>query len=157
MTVVGTAGTLEGIELVKKAGAHFTFNHRTHGYVDEMKKAIGEYGFDVIIENASHINLGMDLPLLATRGRVAVIGSRGPIEINPRDTMGREAIIFGVMLGLASEQDLTESHAAIQAGIEVGWLRPIVGKEFPLEKAAEAHVDIIAGNGALGKMVLNVP
>ena len=61
------------------------------------------------------------------------------------------------MLFHAPEKDLAEAHAAIQAGMEAGWLRPIVGKEFPLEKASEAHKDIIAGSGALGKMVLTVP
>ena len=157
MKVIGTAGTTEGIKVVEKAGAHYTFSHRDTGYLDEIKKAVGDHGIDVIIENASHINLGMDLPLLARGGRVAVVGSRGPVEINPRETMGREASIVGVMLGSAPEKDLIEAHAAIQAGIEAGWLRPIVGKEFLLEDAAEAHSDIISGSGALGKMILNVP
>ena len=157
MKVIGTAGTKEGAELVTKAGAHFVFNHRETDYLDKIGEAAGSHGVDVIVENASHINLGTDLPLLARGGRVAIVGSRGPIEINPRDTMSREASIFGVMLGLASETDLLEAHAAIQAGIESGWLRPIVGKEFPVEKASEAHRDIITSSGALGKMVLNVP
>lgn len=43
---------------------------------------------------------------------------------------------------------------AILAGIEAGWLKPAVGPEYPLEKAAEAHKDIIHSPGALGKMVL---
>lgn len=157
MRVFGTAGTEEGVKLVTKAGAHLTFNHREEGYLDKIKDAAGDHGIDVIVENASHINLGKDLPLLARGGRVTVVGSRGPIEINPRDTMSREASISGVMLGLASESDLREAHAAIQAGMESGWLQPIVGKEFPLEKASEAHREIITGSGALGKLVLNVP
>lgn len=45
--------------------------------------------------------------------------------------------------------------AAIVGGIERDWIDPVVGKEYPLEKAAEAHVDIIEGN-AKGKMVLTV-
>lgn len=157
MRVMGTAGTQEGMKLVEKAGSHFVFNHRSSGYLDEVKKAAGEHGIDVVLENASHINLGTDLPLLALGGRVAIVGSRGPVEINPRDIMSRESMIMGVMLFHATEKDLAEAHAAIQAGMEAGWLRPIVGKEFPLEKASEAHKDIIAGSGALGKMVLTVP
>ena len=156
MKVLGTAGTSEGTELVKQAGAHAVFNHREEGYLDEIKQASAENGVDVIVENAAHINLGKDLGLLAKGGRVSVVGSRGPIEVNPRDTMSREAAVFGVMLFNASEKDFREMHAAIQAGMEAGWLRPIVGKQFPLKNASKAHEDIINGSGALGKMVLTV-
>jgi NADPH2:quinone reductase len=156
MRVFGTAGTSEGEHLVKKAGAHAVFNHRKDGYLDEIKQEAGEDGVNVIVENAAHLNLGKDLPILARGGRVAVVGSRGPIEINPRDTMVKEAMISGVMLFNASPKELSEAHAMIQTGVECEWLRPIVGKEFPLEDASVAHTDIITGSGALGKMVLTV-
>ncbi len=156
MLVLGTAGTPEGIEIVKKAGAHFAFNHRSTDYLEDIKKAIKEKAIDVIVENASHINLGKDLTLLAKGGRVAVVGSRGQVEINPRDTMAREASISGVMLSNSSEKEFKESYAAIWGGKEAGWLRPIIGKEFTLENACQAHADIISGGGALGKTVLTV-
>ena len=57
--------------------------------------------------------------------------------------MIKESSINGVMLFNAQESELRESHSAIQAGILNGWLRPIVGKSFPLEKASESHHDII--------------
>lgn len=156
MKVLGTAGTEEGMQLVKKAGALSVFNHRQDGYLDAVRQVAGDGGVDVIVENAAHVNLGQDLGVLATGGRVAVIGSRGPVEINPRDTMSREAAVFGVMLFRSTEKELTEMHAAIHGGMEAGWLRPIIGKAFPLESASEAHEDIITGSGALGKMVLTV-
>ena len=156
MRVFGTAGTSEGKNLVQKAGAHAVFNHREDGYLDDIKREAGEGGVNVIIENAAHLNLGNDLPILARGGRVAVIGSRGPIEINPRDAMVKEAMISGVMLFNALPKELSEAHAMIQAGIGSGWLRPIVGKTFPLEDVSLAHTDIITGSGALGKTVLTV-
>lgn len=156
MKVLGTAGTTEGMDLVTTAGAHSVFNHREEGYLDAVKQASGDLGVDVILENAAHVNLGKDLGVLARGGRVAVIGSRVPTEINPRDTMSREAAIFGVMLFNSSEKELSEMHAALQGGMETGWLRPIVGKRFPLQDASKAHEDIITGSGALGKMVLTV-
>ena len=154
--VVGTAGTPEGIELVRKAGTQAVFNHRDAGYVDQLLTATGGRGFDVILENAAHINLGVDLTLLTPNGRVVVVGSRGKVEVNPRETMFREASIHGVTLFRASRDESAEAFAAIQAGIENGWLRPVVGKVYPLEKASDAHVDIISGPGALGKLVLEV-
>lgn len=35
-TVLGTAGTAEGIELVLKNGAHKAFNHREKGYLAKI-------------------------------------------------------------------------------------------------------------------------
>ena len=156
MRVIGTAGTDKGVELVKQAGANEVYNHRNSGYLEEIKAATEECGIDLIVENASHINLGRDLPLLARRGRVVIVGNRGPIEINPRDLMSREAIVSGVLLFGATQEEMREIDAAIQGGMAAGWLRPIAGKQFPLENASEAHVNIISGEGALGKMVLTV-
>lgn len=156
MHVLGTAGTSAGVEIVKQAGAHMVFHHRQPGYLEEIKKATEGSAIDVIIENASHVNLGNDLTLLAKGGRVAVVGSRGPIEINPRDTMSREASISGVLLFNSTEKEFAESFAAVWGGMEAGWLKPIVGREFSLENASQAHTEVISGEGALGKMVLNV-
>ena len=36
-TVLGTAGTQEGMDLVKSQGAHAVFNHREPGYVDKIQ------------------------------------------------------------------------------------------------------------------------
>ncbi len=44
--------------------------------------------------------------------------------------------------------------AAIRAGIESGWIKPPIGREFPLEGASLAHNEIINGAGALGRIVL---
>ena len=63
------------------------------------------------------------------------MGGRGPIQINPRDTMRNESSVTGLNLFEARTEELKESHAAIQAGMEAGWLRPIVGKEFSLSQA----------------------
>lgn len=156
MKVFGTAGTMDGLKIVEKAGANAVFNHRKEDYLDEIKREAGEEGINVIIENAAHINLGKDLQILANGGRVAVVGSRGPVEVNPRDAMSREAMISGVMLLNSSPNEFSEALAAIQAGIANGWLRPIVGKVFPLQDASKAHFDIIGGNGALGKTVLSL-
>lgn len=156
MKVIGTASTLDGMEAVKRAGACGVYNHREEGYMDGVKSSMEQQGgFDVIIENASHINLGKDLTVLAKGGRVAVVGSRGQVEVNPRDAMSREACILGVMLFQATEEESQETMAAVQGGLGAGWLRPIVGREFPLEEVAQAHREIME-SAAQGKMVLTV-
>jgi len=46
----------------------------------------------------ANVNLDRDLTALAKRGRVVVIGSRGQVEIDPRQAMARAASILGMSL-----------------------------------------------------------
>ena len=52
------------------------------------------------------------------------------------------------------EDEKQEMTAAIAAGLEAGFLNPIVGQEYQLTQASDAHRDIIEGKGAKGKVVL---
>src|ERR1700719_2100029 len=69
LTVFGTAGSLKGLELAKREGAHQTFNHANAGYKEEIMKATGGRGVDIILEMLANVNLGADLKLLAPMGR----------------------------------------------------------------------------------------
>lgn len=153
LTVIGTAGTPRGRELVKKEGAHHVFDHSKAGCAEEILKATGGRGVDVVLEMLANVNLATDLKLLAIRGRVIVIGNRGEITINPRELMARRASVRGFTLWAATEAESAEIHAAIAAGLENGTLRPIVGKELPLKDAPQSHIDVLAP-GAFGKIVL---
>ncbi|HJY52931.1 MAG TPA: zinc-binding dehydrogenase, partial [Candidatus Udaeobacter sp.] len=110
-------------------------------------------GVDVVVEMLANVNLGNDLTILAKGGRVVVIGSRGRVEIDPRNTMQRDADIRGMMLPNTPPTELASIHAALVAGLENGTLRPVIGKEFPLAEAAQAHHAVME-SGALGKIVL---
>jgi len=153
LTVTGTAGTARGLELAKKEGAHYVFDHTKAAYADEILKFSGGKGIDVILEMLANVNLPTDLRLLALNGRVIIIGNRGEITINPRELMVRRGVARGFTLWAATPEESEEIHAAIAAGLENGTLRPIVGKELPLKDAPTAHKEIL-GPGAYGKMVL---
>jgi NADPH:quinone reductase len=153
MTVIGTASSQRGMDLIKKEGAHHVFDHSKPEHADGIMKATGGRGVDVILEMLANVNLATDLKLLAFRGRTIVIGNRGEITINPRELMGRRASVRGFTLWAATEAEVTEIHAAIAAGLENGTLRPIVGKEIPLKDAAQAHLEVLAP-GSFGKIAL---
>ncbi|KAM4642175.1 zeta-crystallin-like [Discoglossus pictus] len=152
--VLGTAGTPEGLDLVLQNGAHKVFNHREKDYIDKIQEVTGEGGINVILEMVADVNLSSDLQLVSSLGRVIVVGCRGHIEINPADTMAKESSIIGVSLYSETEEERRESAAALFGGMESGWLRPLIGPEYPLKNASQAHVDIIKNSGATGKMVL---
>ncbi|XP_075996320.1 quinone oxidoreductase [Genypterus blacodes] len=154
--VLGTAGTAAGMKLVVDNGAHQAFNHTDEGYADRIMEATGGRGVDVIVEMLSNVNLSRDLHMLAYGGRVAVVGCRGSVEINPRDTMAKESSIMGVAVFFATPEERKECGAWLHAGMEGGWLRPVVGRQYPLNMAAQAHHDIIECPGAAGKIVLTM-
>ncbi|XP_074545116.1 quinone oxidoreductase [Halichoeres trimaculatus] len=156
LKVLGTAGTPEGMKIVLNNGAHSAFNHREGGYMDKIMEATEGRGVDVIVEMLSNVNLNKDLQMVAYGGRVIIVGSRGSIEIDPRHTMMKESSIIGVVLYFATPEETKECAALLYAGMEAGWLNPVVGPKYPLEKAAEAHRDIIESPGASGKMILTM-
>ena len=151
--VFGTAGTERGRTLVMEQGAHAVFDHGAEGYLAEIMKATSGRGIDVILEMAAHVNLAKDLTILASRGRVVVIGNRGRVEIDARDTMSRDADIRGMVLPNTPATEMASIHAALVAGLENGALRPVIGKELPLSEASQAHRAVMEP-GAFGKIVL---
>jgi NADPH2:quinone reductase len=153
LKVIGTAGTPKGRELVTKEGAHHVLDHSTPDYMDQVLKLTDGHGVHIILEMLANVNLGKDLKILTLRGRVVVIGSRGKVEIDPRDTMGKYADIRGMSLLYATEQELSAVHAALAAGLENGTLRPIIGQKIPLAEAIRAHEEIMKP-GSYGKIVL---
>lgn len=153
LAVIGTAGTQRGLELVKEEGAQHAFDHTKPNCAEEIMKVTGGRGIDVVLEMLANVNLATDLRLLAQHGRVIVIGNRGEITINPRELMSRRASVRGFTLWAATEAETVEIYAGIDAGLENGTLRPVVGKELPLKDAPQAHQDILAP-GAFGKIVL---
>jgi NADPH2:quinone reductase len=101
----------------------------------------------------ANVNLGNDLPMLAKNGRVVVIGSRGKVEIDPRDLMGRNAAIFGMVIMMATDDEKKRINAALYSGFENGTLRPVIGKKLPLAEAARGHHEVME-SPAHGKIIL---
>ncbi len=153
LRVFGTAGSDEGRKLAREQGAHEVFDHRAPDQFEQIMEATGRRGVDVIVELLANVNLGKDLTILANGGRIAIIGSRGRVEINPRDAMQRDADLRGLVMPNTPPAELASIHAALVAGLENGTLRPVIGKEFPLAEAAQAH-RVVMEPRAVGKIVL---
>jgi len=153
MQVIGTAGTEDGLRLVAEQGAHHVLNHRDADYAQQIVPLTGGRGVDVILEMLANVNLDRDLDMAARHGRIAVIGNRGRIEIDPRKMMGKDLTVVGLTLFNTTRDEFHEIHAGIVAGLENGTLLPVIGKECPLEQAAQAHVAVLEP-GAFGKIVL---
>lgn len=153
LTVIGSAGTDRGRQLVRENGAHHALDHHASDFADQIAKLTGGAGVNIILEMLANKNLAKDLQMLSRFGRVVVIGNRGSIEINPRDAMGRDATIMGMTLFNVGPPELSSIHAALGAALESGAIAPVIGQEIPLAQAARAH-EAVMQDGAYGKIVL---
>ena len=151
--VIGTAGSEDGLAVVRAQGAQHAISHKRDGYLDEITKVTGGRGPDVILEMLANVNLDHDLTVVAPGGRVVVIGNRGRVEIDARKIMSKDVSVFGLALWGIPADEVRRAHEAIIAGLDSGALNPVVGTEMPLAEAAKAHETVMAP-GAKGKIVL---
>lgn len=155
LRVLATGGSEDGRKMLAGLGADAIFDHAASDYAEAIRQATNGKGVDVIIEMLANVNLARDLLLLAPGGRIVVVGSRGNIEISPRELMLRDADIRGVMLANTPAAELAGCHAAIARGLADGRLAPVIGEVFPLHGAAQAHRTVLAA-GHRGKIVLRM-
>lgn len=83
------------------------------------------------------VNLQKDLEMLARRGRIVIVGGSNSISIMPALILGKEAIVTGVKLADSTTDEWNQQTAAVHEGLQKGWLRPVLDKEYPLADAAK--------------------
>jgi NADPH2:quinone reductase len=125
--------------------------------VEERVRAGG--GADVILELVGGPNLALDLAVLATKGRLLVVGSGAgdAVELSLRALTSRRGRIIGTVL---RARPLEEKAAAVQAfgrhllpALADGRLRGIVDRVFPAEDVAAAF-EHMTQPGKFGKVLL---
>ena len=129
--VLGTGGTSEGRKRAEEHGAAKTFDHKQDGYLEQIKAATDGKGVDVVIEMAAHVNLDKDFTVIGRGGRVVVIGSRGPVQVDPRALMIKEPVITGVTYWGDGDATVMHALAAVDAQVRAGAYSPCVGQTLP--------------------------
>ncbi len=152
-TVFGTAGDAAGEAVVRELGAHRVFNHKEEEYIHKIAEA-ADGGVDVVIEMLANVNLARDLSVLAKRGRVVIVGSRGSLDFAPRDAMAIDAAILGMMVGNMAPDEFKANMSTLSAALE-GGMRVVVGEEMPLAQAAQAHRAVME-EGNPGKVIMTI-
>jgi len=153
LRVIGTAGSAEGLGIVEAQGADRVLNHHDEAHGEKAIEVTGGKGVDVIIEMLATANLDADLQMLARGGRIVVVGSRGRIEITPRDLMAREATVMGMLVFNTPPQARRDIYEGLAGFLTHGAVRPVIREALPLAEAAQSHRDVLGGS-ARGKIVL---
>ena len=163
LLVNGAAGGVgvAGVQLGVVAGALVTASARHHhAELQALGAAIEPSGaYDVILELVGGDNLGTNLEQLATKGRIAVIGTGAgaTAEINFRLLMRTRGRIHGSMLRARSREEKEDVVRRLEghAGhlLATGLVQVPMEQTFPLEQAQKAY-DRFAAGGKFGKIVI---
>jgi NADPH2:quinone reductase len=126
---------------------------------DEVKQRSGG-GVDIVLDPVGGDRFTDSLRSLRENGRLIVVGFTGgsipEVKVN-RLLLGNTEVVgagWGAYV-MARPQINREIGAVIERLVDEGFVRPIVGERFPLERAAEA-LRCIDERRATGKVVLDV-
>lgn len=153
LTVIGTSGSEKGRQLALGQGAHYVAPHNITDDPANIRALTGGKDVNLILEMLANANLPKDLAVLPRKGRVVIVGSRGPVEIDPRLTMTNELDVRGMTINQATPEEIRSMHASIGAALEAGTLHPIIQEEIPLSDAPRSHKAVMEGESA-GKIIL---
>eukprot|EP01091_Cochliopodium_minus_P011337 TRINITY_DN3182_c0_g1_i1.p1 TRINITY_DN3182_c0_g1~~TRINITY_DN3182_c0_g1_i1.p1 ORF type:complete len:318 (-),score=95.61 TRINITY_DN3182_c0_g1_i1:72-1025(-) len=146
----GTAGSEEGLELLRKEGCTKVFNHRKEGFVQEIIKAGGT---DVILEMKSDANFQSDVEIAKTFGRIAIIGGQES-KFDARSLYRKRLTVVGVVGWIVMDNEREEMEKGMREGLKSGIFSPVIQKTYPLNQTAQAHVDLITSTSSRGKLVV---
>jgi len=157
--VIATAGSPEKLELCRSLGADVAVSYREQDFVDEVRTATDRAGADVILDNMGAKYLPRNVDALALEGRLVVIGMQGGNkgELDLGLLMRRRGAVIATSL---RARPPAEKAAICASVVEHVWplvadgsVRTLVHTTLPLEKVAEAHRAMEAGDHT-GKIVV---
>jgi putative PIG3 family NAD(P)H quinone oxidoreductase len=161
LKVIVTCGSDEKCARALELGASAAVNYRTQDFVEEVKRITGGSGVAVVLDMVGGDYLPRNLACLSEEGRHVSIafqrGAKGELLIP--DIMRRRLTLTGSTLRPRSVEFKTmvadEIGRTVWPYVEGGRLKPVVDAVFPLDRAAEAHARMEAGDH-VGKIVLEV-
>ncbi len=159
--VIGTSTSAERRARLKEFGADLALNSRDAAWPDEVAKATGGKGVDLIIDQISASVANQNMKAAAILGRIVNVGRLGGMKAEfDFDLHALKRIDYiGVTFRTRS---LDEVRAIVRRmredlwdAIEAGKLHLPIDRTFPLEEAAAAQAHMRA-NAHFGKIVLTI-
>ena len=157
--VAVTAGSQDKLDFCRELGADITVNYREQDFVEEVRAATDGHGADVLLDNIGAKYLPRNVDLLATNGRLVVIGLMGGRtgELDLGKMLGKRAAVIATSLRARPAEEKATIVAAVREHIwpliEDGAVRPIIHGTHLLDRAADAHREM-EQSGHIGKILL---
>jgi NADPH2:quinone reductase len=155
---IAVVSTDEKASVAREAGADEVL--RSHEPWKARAKELSGGGVDVVIDPVGGDRFTDSLRSLGEGGRCVVVGFTGGSipEVRVNRLLLNNIDVVGAGWGayvLGKPEVNREIGAEIDRLAANGFVKPIVGARFPLERAAEA-LELIESRGATGKVVLDV-
>jgi putative PIG3 family NAD(P)H quinone oxidoreductase len=157
--VAVTAGSAEKLEMCRRLGAEVLVNYREQDFVEEVRAATGGHGADVILDNMGAKYLARNVAVLATNGRLVVIGLQGgtKAELDLNALLRKRGAVIATSLRARPPAEKATIVAAVREHvwplISAGRVRPVIHARHALADAAAAHREMEA-SGHIGKILL---
>lgn len=157
--VAVTAGSQDKLDVCRDLGAQILVNYREQDFVEEVRAATDGHGADVVLDLMGAKYLPRNVDLLATSGRLVVIGLMGGRkgELDLGKLLSKRAAVIATSLRARPAAEKAAIVAAVREHVwplvEDGAVRPIVQGTHPLDRAADAHRELEA-SGHIGKILL---
>lgn len=153
---IATASSDDKLErLQREFGLDHGVNYVTGNMVDEVRKASGGRGVDLVVDSVGTTLMG-SIECLAYKGRVVTVGDagRGRKPFDPAVLMGQNLTLTGVFLGAELLLgDGVQLVAKLIDDVARGEIKVVVDREFALSDAASAHA-YIESRKAFGRVIL---
>jgi NADPH:quinone reductase len=155
---IGVVSSNEKEVVARDAGADEVV--RSDGPWKDQARELSAAGVDVVIDPVGGDRFTDSLRSLRENGRCVVVGFTGgsipEVRVNRLLLNNIEVVGAGWGASVMSRPEVeNEIGAAVGRLVDEGYVKPIVGARFPLERAAEA-LQLIDSRGATGKVVLEV-
>ncbi|WP_114202136.1 NAD(P)H-quinone oxidoreductase [Janibacter anophelis] len=157
--VAVTAGSRAKLDVCRDLGAEVLVNYKEADFVEEVRTATDGHGADVVLDLMGAKYLPRNVDVLATSGRLVVIGLMGGRtgELDLGKLLSKRAAVIATSLRARPAAEKAAIVAAVREHvwplIEDGAVRPIVQGTHPLAAAADAHRELEA-SGHIGKILL---
>ena len=156
-----TAGSDQKCRACEQIGAERAINYRTEDFVQVIKDLTGGKGVDVILDMVAGEYVAREIDCLADDGRIALIallgGSKATVDLG--QVLRRRLSISGSTLRprpVAFKAAIVwRLQEKVWPLIELGKIKPVIFKTFPLEQAAQAHA-LMESSEHVGKIMLQV-
>lgn len=163
-TVVAAVSTPEKAEIARANGADHTLDvsvpNLRDGLREQLRKATGGRGADVIIEQVGGDVFDASLRALAWSGRLVVVGFAGGRipEVKVNYLLVKNIAVLGLQISDYRDEHPEAMRRVMQELFALygeGRIAPVVSASYPLERFAEAFAAIV-GRKAVGKLVLKI-
>lgn len=157
--VACTAGSPAKLERCRELGADLAINYRTEDFATAVADFTGGRGADVILDIMGAAYLPRNIDVLATGGRLAVIGLQGGSvgELDLGTMLRRRLTVHAASLRARPVAEKAAIVAAVREHvwplIAAGQVKPVIDTILPLAEAPRAHRLMEAGEH-IGKIML---